>query len=342
MTAPLVDTTYYIGQGQAYWAPRTPNGPLIGGFNYFGDVSALKISSKQKTVEVEENTTGFGTVALHAPVSIPLDVSITLPIWSMQNLALALFGSASGTNSGGTVASEATNAYPGVSQYLANFGLTSALTLATATGIVTGTTVGTPGSGYTTAPTVAFSAAPAGGVTATGVAIVSGGAVTAIQITNPGKGYTAAPTITFSGGGGTSAAATASITPVTLVAGTDFTLSAQFGMYTALASTFFGNFATGTAVPLTAGYSYQANNGSVSILTAPSPEIALRFNGLNVAQPNGQTFGSFPVYIKRAKLDFAKTISLIDKKNGTLDLDGAWLYDSTATDGNPFGLFYKA
>lgn len=65
------------------------------------------------------------------------------------------------------------------------------------------------GSGYTTAPAVAFSGGAGSGATAT--ATVSGGAVTAVTITASGEGYTSAPTISFSGGGGTSAAATATI-----------------------------------------------------------------------------------------------------------------------------------
>ncbi|HIE4431929.1 hypothetical protein [Burkholderia multivorans] len=66
------------------------------------------------------------------------------------------------------------------------------------------------GSGYTSAPTVTFSA-PTSGTTATGTAIVQNGAVVAVTITNPGSGYTAAPTVSFSGGGGTGAVATANL-----------------------------------------------------------------------------------------------------------------------------------
>ena len=73
---------------------------------------------------------------------------------------------------------------------------------------VASATVTAGGSGYSSAPTVTFSA-PTSGITATGTATVSGGAVTAITITNAGNGYTSAPTITFSGGGGSGAAATA-------------------------------------------------------------------------------------------------------------------------------------
>ncbi|MHB0992685.1 MAG: phage tail tube protein [Burkholderiales bacterium] len=343
----LSDQTYFIGQGKCYWAPRQTNGPIIGGYQYFGDTQSLQVSSKQKTVEVEENVTGFGGIALHAAVSIPLNFKLQLPVWSMKNLALALFGNNSGSNAGGSVTSESLTVYTdGGMTRLANFGLTAAPTLTTGTGIVTGTTVTAGGAGYTSAPTVAFSAAPAGGVTATGVAVISGGAVTAINLTNPGSGYTAAPTITLTGGGFTTAAtATASIASKTLVSGTDFSYDAVYGNVTPLTTS--GSFFTSiypptTPVPLLASYTYAANNGFINMLTAPSPEVSLQFNGLNVANPSGSTFGAVPVLIKRAKLDFTKMVDLISKKEGILELDGAILYDATATDGVPYGTFAKA
>ena len=77
------------------------------------------------------------------------------------------------------------------------------------TNSVASVTITAGGSSYTSAPTVTFSAPPAGGVTATGTATISGDAVSAVTITNPGNGYTSAPTISFSGGGGSGAAATA-------------------------------------------------------------------------------------------------------------------------------------
>lgn len=51
-----------------------------------------------------------------------------------------------------------------------------------------------------------------GGTGAAATATVSGNAVTGITITNKGSGYTSAPTISFSGGGGSGAAATAAVT----------------------------------------------------------------------------------------------------------------------------------
>ncbi|KRG38823.1 hypothetical protein ARC78_15200 [Stenotrophomonas pictorum JCM 9942] len=77
----------------------------------------------------------------------------------------------------------------------------------TATKGVGSVTIGTAGTGYTTAPTVAFSGG--GGTGAAATAIVSGGAVTAIIVTNPGTGYTSAPTVALTGGAGSGAAATA-------------------------------------------------------------------------------------------------------------------------------------
>lgn len=69
------------------------------------------------------------------------------------------------------------------------------------------------GNGYTTAPTVTFSAPPvgSGNTTAAGTATIQNGQVVAVTVTNPGSGYTSAPTITFSGGGGVGASATANL-----------------------------------------------------------------------------------------------------------------------------------
>jgi hypothetical protein len=72
-------------------------------------------------------------------------------------------------------------------------------------GAVVGATV-TAGGNYAIAPTVAFAAAPAGGTTAVGTAVLTGTAVTAINMTTWGGGYVTAPTITFSPAGATATA----------------------------------------------------------------------------------------------------------------------------------------
>ncbi|KAA0997205.1 phage tail protein [Pseudomonas sp. ANT_J12] len=84
----------------------------------------------------------------------------------------------------------------------------AAPTVATA-GALDAVTIGAGGTGYTTAPTVAFTGG--GGTGAAGTATVSGGAVTGVTITNPGTGYTSPPTVAFTGAG-TGATATTAIT----------------------------------------------------------------------------------------------------------------------------------
>ncbi|KAA6458590.1 hypothetical protein DYQ86_18670 [Acidobacteria bacterium AB60] len=97
------------------------------------------------------------------------------------------------------------------------FGAATGIGARTATGTVNlaqsvlSVSVSQGGSGYTTATTVVFDAAPAGGANATGTATQSS-KVTGVYLTNNGSGYTSAPTVTFTGGTPTTAAsATASI-----------------------------------------------------------------------------------------------------------------------------------
>ena len=68
------------------------------------------------------------------------------------------------------------------------------------------------GSGYTSAPTVTFSASTSASGSAVAIASLSGDSVAAVTVVFPGFGYTSAPTISFSGGGGSGAAATATLT----------------------------------------------------------------------------------------------------------------------------------
>lgn len=70
--------------------------------------------------------------------------------------------------------------------------------------------VGTGGTGYTSAPTVSFSGGGGTGATATAT-IDSNGAVNGVAVTAGGTGYTSAPTVSFSGGGGSGAEAVSTI-----------------------------------------------------------------------------------------------------------------------------------
>jgi hypothetical protein len=85
-------------------------------------------------------------------------------------------------------------------------------------GTVTALTRTAGGTGYTSSPTVAISApTTAGGVQATATVAVSAGAITTFTITNAGSGYVEQPTVSFSGGGGSGAAAYASVGSSTVI-----------------------------------------------------------------------------------------------------------------------------
>ena len=81
------------------------------------------------------------------------------------------------------------------------------------------------GSGYTSVPTVVFSAPSGGGTTATGTAVGPTG-VASVTMTTNGNGYssTSPPTVTFSfGGGGSGAAGTAVVSSTGTVTGVTMT-----------------------------------------------------------------------------------------------------------------------
>ncbi len=79
-------------------------------------------------------------------------------------------------------------------------------------GAVSSISVTNMGGGYSSEPIVAISSAPAGGIDAKAVAVLTndyigcdgtkGGTITSVHLTNPGCGYTVKPTITITGGGG--------------------------------------------------------------------------------------------------------------------------------------------
>jgi hypothetical protein len=121
---------------------------------------------------------------------------------------------------------------PEIDDNILNDGYTQTLNLvgvgttATAiTGILNGAvrliTVTNRGRKYISLPQVAISSAPSGGLTAVGVATfidtivdcngTTSNKIQGVELINPGYGYTVAPGIVFVGGGGSGAAATASI-----------------------------------------------------------------------------------------------------------------------------------
>jgi len=98
---------------------------------------------------------------------------------------------------------------------LVGTGSTASATASLATGYVRQIFLNNDGYGYNSTPTVSFTSAPTGGITAKAVAITTskGGikSIESIILITAGAGYTNTPSITISGGGGVGAAATCSI-----------------------------------------------------------------------------------------------------------------------------------
>ena len=98
---------------------------------------------------------------------------------------------------------------------LISIGSTSTATALLSTGYVQKVYLTNDGYGYTSAPVVAISSAPSGGINASAVAITTSvGRVYSVKdivLTNAGAGYSITPSIIISGGGGSGAAATCGI-----------------------------------------------------------------------------------------------------------------------------------
>ena len=158
-------------------------------------------------------------------------------------------------------------------------------------GTVLGVIVTNGGTGYTSAPAVAFSAPPAGGTTATGTATFSGGAVTGVTITNVGSGYTSTPTVTFTGGGGVNAAAVATLAFI------DYTIQyANIGTATATGLTFSDAIPSGFTLQTsasTAGCTQSgttvtcnlASSNGTSLTAGTTALVTLRF-AVSTSAPN--------------------------------------------------------
>ena len=162
-------------------------------------------------------------------------------------------------------------------------------------------TVTNRGSGYTYAPRVAISSAPAGGVTGIATAYLRGGlfigagydaaanksVVQEVNLVNPGSGYTTGPEMQFYGGGGTGLAVTAYMANGTI--GIVTVTGGGSGYTTSPAVTFTGLStvsAAATAVVSTAGTisAIHITNAGAGYTTPPT---------IAIAAPTGTSTGTF-------------------------------------------------
>ncbi|MFN3876477.1 MAG: G8 domain-containing protein, partial [Flavobacteriales bacterium] len=145
-------------------------------------------------------------------------------------------------------------------------------------------TVNSPGAGYTSAPTVTFSAPPSG-TTATGTAdwdpVTQ--TVRSITITNAGSGYRTAPTVTIAGGGGSGASAVAHVYS-----------SYMFGAVCQGQKS--GQASTGGTIniPSSQGVAVAVTAGGTGYTSAPNVGVALPTGFLNLVTAGGSGYTSAP------------------------------------------------
>lgn len=116
-------------------------------------------------------------------------------------------------------------------------------------------------------------------------------------------------------------------TPATLVAGTNYTLDADFGALTFTQ-------VTGFTAPIKAAYSYAAVT-DIGLFTATMPERFVRFEGINTAASNAPVL----VELYRVVFDPLKDLSLISNDFNKFELDGKLLTDNTKSTTAALGQF---
>jgi autotransporter-associated beta strand protein len=174
------------------------------------------------------------------------------------------------------------------------------------------------GSGYTSAPTVAFTGG--GGAGATATATVSGGQVTAVTITSSGNAYTSEPTIAFSGGGGTGATARVIVPSAVVPAGAVITaVTANSISISAPLTATANGIALNVGSPELIVHQYaQGNlnigatitgNGALTI-AGPATTSPSQFNTTGTVRLSGDNTYNGSTYLNGAVLEVSKTSSL--------------------------------
>lgn len=129
---------YYRGQGKVFIAQRSTAGVAID-FRYLGNIPELKLSTEVQEIKHKESSTGKGKTDLIIETQHDAMVSMKLEDLTKDNLAFALFGTAS-TIASATVSAESIP-YKGKGKYynLANINVAAVVVKRLAITLVAGT-----------------------------------------------------------------------------------------------------------------------------------------------------------------------------------------------------------
>lgn len=231
-------------------------------------------------------------------------------------------------------------------------------TLTAASGAVSVLNLTSGGSGYTSAPTVAFSS---GAATATAALANSTWGLSGLTLTNAGSGYTTPPTISFSGGTGSGATAVAAVQNVyRTISGITITNPGRFNSGTTVTLGFSGGAGTGAAGYATIGWAgtvaynwYEitsvtiTNSGSgytsapTVTLTGTYPTAIIEpvltaivgdgaISSITLTNP-GSGYGATAPTVAFSSGSAAATAQLVGSPVGSLAITGGGSYTSTPT-----------
>ena len=179
--------------------------------------------------------------------------------------------------------------------------MSAAATAALSGGAVSGFSVTSSGSGYSSVPPVTLVSGAGAAATAT----VSSGAITSILVTSVGAGYTSAPTVLITGGGGRGAMATAVVTngQVTTInltnAGTGYTSAPTITLISGSGATATATLGVSAAVIANPGSGYTSaptvtiSGGGGSGATATAVITGGQVTVINITDP-GSGYTSAP------------------------------------------------
>jgi len=164
---------------------------------------------------------------------------------------------------------------------------------------LSGISVANAGAGYTSAPSVSIVPAYGdSGTGATATATVSGGVITAFTVTAAGSGYTKPPTVLVSGGGGTGGAGTAAVTASAVATVTVTNLGSG---YTSAPTVAFAG-GGGTLAAATAVLSAGSGSGISAATFNNAPDII----NLTVTALGANGFGNLRLTITPLLMKFAR------------------------------------
>ena len=323
-----VTEEYFSGQGVCMIGTRDTNGKPAG-LRPLGNVSALAIKNAVTTLEHKESTTGQRGTDLRLATDVKVSLDMTMENFNSENLAMTTRGTAT-VVPGASVTAEAINAYLGRVSPLAHIKTSAVVVKQGATTLIEYTNDSTPwdykkntdaGSlQFNDGAVLAWSAA---GIVASGVTV---GATTVITVANTavagGKVY-------LRGFAGADAAMLNNLSfTITVATPTAITIALDT---TAKVITFATSKVVWDNMALTVDYTY-ASQTRTDAFTQGSPEMYMRFEGLNTAQNNAPVV----VEIFKYSTDPTQDLSLISDTVQSFVMSGSVLKDSKQATGSQY------